>query len=74
MLGRSWGIDLDAVRPPVAFWVGEQDTTHPPAMSRRLAARLGGAQVAIVPAAATFGLRPFYGDVLTFAMGAAPGD
>ncbi len=68
MLARPWEVDLGAVRPPVAFWVGEQDGTHPPEMSRRLAARLGNAPVKVVPAAGTFGLRPLYGDVLAFAL------
>jgi len=72
LLARPWGIDLGAIRAPVALWVGEQDVTHPPVMSRRLAARLGDAPVTVVPGAATFGLLPVLGDALAFAAGAHP--
>lgn len=67
LLARPWGVDLDAVRCPVALWSGERDTTHPPAHSRWLAERLGGAPVAVVPEAMTFGMLPIYGDALRFA-------
>ena len=72
LLARPWGIDLGAIRAPVALWVGERDVTHPPVMSRRLAARLGDAPVTVVPGAATFGLLPVLGDALAFAAGAHP--
>jgi len=69
MLARPWDIDLAAVTAPVAFWVGERDVTHPPVMSRRMAQRLGGAPVHVVPDAATFGLLGVYPDALAFAAG-----
>jgi pimeloyl-ACP methyl ester carboxylesterase len=72
LLARPWPIDLGAIRAPVALWVGEKDVTHPPVMSRRLAARLGGAPVHVVPGAATFAMLPVFGDVLAFAAGAPP--
>jgi pimeloyl-ACP methyl ester carboxylesterase len=53
--------------PPVAFWVGELDPTHPPIMSRRMAQRLGDAPVTVVPGAATFGMLSFFPDVLRHA-------
>jgi len=71
LLARPWGIDLDAVACPVALWVGERDTTHPPAHARRLAERLGGASVEVVPGAAVFGMLPVYGDALRFAAAGA---
>jgi pimeloyl-ACP methyl ester carboxylesterase len=68
LLGRPWGVDLERISAPVAYWTGERDETHPPQHARRLAARLGG-EVTVVPDAATFGLLPYYGDALTFAAG-----
>src|SRR3954452_874204 len=67
MLARPWNIDLGKVTAPVAFWVGELDPTHPPVMSRRMAQRLGGAPVTVVPGAATFGMVNVYPDVLRHA-------
>jgi pimeloyl-ACP methyl ester carboxylesterase len=67
LLARPWGVDFDRVIAPVALWVGELDPTHPPIMARRLAERLGGAPVTVVPGAATFGLLPVYADVLRHA-------
>jgi pimeloyl-ACP methyl ester carboxylesterase len=67
MLAKPWLIDVSAVTAPVAFWVGEQDPSHPPVMSRRMAERLGGAPVTIVPEAATFGLRQVFSDALRHA-------
>ena len=69
LLARPWGVDLGAISVPVALWSGAEDTTHPTAHSRRLAALLGGAPVTVVPAAATFGLLPHYPDALRFAAG-----
>jgi pimeloyl-ACP methyl ester carboxylesterase len=66
-LARPWGVGLDAVTAPAAFWVGELDPTHPPVMSRRMAVRLGGAPVTVVPGAATFGMLPVYPDALRHA-------
>jgi pimeloyl-ACP methyl ester carboxylesterase len=67
MLAQPWNVDLAAISAPVAFWVGERDLTHPPVMSRRMAERLGGAPVHVVPDAATFGLLGAYPDALAFA-------
>jgi pimeloyl-ACP methyl ester carboxylesterase len=67
MLARPWGVDLEAVTAPTAFWVGELDPTHPPVMSRRMARRLGGAPVTVVPGAATFGMVPVYPELLRHA-------
>lgn len=67
MLAQPWGVDLSAVTAPVAFWVGELDPTHPPTMSRRMAQRLGGAPVTVLPGAATFGMLGVYPDVLRHA-------
>jgi pimeloyl-ACP methyl ester carboxylesterase len=53
----------------VEFWSGTDDTTHPTAMSHRLAERLSGAPVHVVPGAGTFGLLPRYPEVLRFAGG-----
>jgi pimeloyl-ACP methyl ester carboxylesterase len=69
MLARPWDVDLAAITAPVAFWVGERDVTHPPVMSRRMAERLGGAPVHVVPDAATFGLLEVYPAALAFAAG-----
>ena len=68
LLGRPWGVDLARITAPVAYWTGERDETHPPEHAQRLAARLGG-DVTVVPDAATFGLLPYYADVLRFAVG-----
>jgi pimeloyl-ACP methyl ester carboxylesterase len=67
LLARPWGVDLDKVVAPVALWVGALDPTHPPVMSRRLAQRLGGAPVTVVPEAATFAMVPVFPDVLRHA-------
>ncbi len=64
LLARPWGVDLGAVRAPVAFWVGELDPTHPKVMSLRMAERLGGAPVTVVPGAATFAMVQVFPDVL----------
>ena len=69
MLARPWGVDIGSVRAPVAFWVGELDPTHPPVMSRRMADRLAGAPVTVVPGAATFGMVRAFPDVLRHAAG-----
>lgn len=69
LLARDWGVELTAIRCPVAFWSGDGDATHPTAMSRRLAERLGGAPVHVVPGAGTFGLMPHYAEALRFAAG-----
>ncbi len=69
LLSRDWQLDLAVVRCPVAFWSGSDDATHPTAMSHRLAERLRGAPVHVVPGAGTFGLLPRYPEVLRFAGG-----
>lgn len=69
LLGRPWGVDLSPVAASSAFWVGELDPVHPPVMSRRMAERLGGAAVAVVPGAATFGMLPVYPEVIRHAAG-----
>lgn len=68
-LVRPWPIDLTAVTCPVAFWSGALDSTHPTAMSRRLAAKLGDAPVHVIAGAGTFGLLPAYPEILAFAAG-----
>jgi pimeloyl-ACP methyl ester carboxylesterase len=72
LLARPWGIDLAEIRTPAALWVGAHDTTHPPAMSQRIADRLPDATLTVVPDAATFGLRPVYPEILRFASGRKP--
>jgi pimeloyl-ACP methyl ester carboxylesterase len=67
MLAKPWNVDLARVTAPAAFWVGELDPTHPAVMSRRMAQRLGGAPVTLVPGAATFGMLPAYPDALRHA-------
>ena len=68
LLARPWGFDLGAVAVPVSLWVGERDTTHPPRMSHRLAARLPQATVHVVPDSATFGLVTVYDEALRFCL------
>ena len=68
LLSRPWGTDLDRIDLPIAYWTGELDETHPPQHAQRLADRLGG-DVTVVPGAATFGLLPYYADVVRFAAG-----
>jgi pimeloyl-ACP methyl ester carboxylesterase len=67
LLAKPWDVDTGAVSAPVAFWVGELDPTHPPEMSRRMAERMGGAPVTVVPGAATFGMVPIYSAALQHA-------
>jgi pimeloyl-ACP methyl ester carboxylesterase len=67
LLTRPWDVDFSAVRCPVALWVGEHDGTHPPVMARRLAERLGGAPVTVVPEAGVFAMLGIYGDAIAFA-------
>jgi len=71
LLARPWGVDPAAVTAPAALWVGALDPVHPPVMSRRMAARLGGAPVTVVSDAATFGLVSVYPDILRHATGRA---
>jgi pimeloyl-ACP methyl ester carboxylesterase len=71
MLAEPWQIDLTRITAPAAFWVGELDPTHPPLMSRRMAARVGGAPVTVVPGAATFAMVAVFPDVLRHAAGVA---
>jgi pimeloyl-ACP methyl ester carboxylesterase len=66
-LAQPWDVDLARITAPVAFWVGDRDVTHPPVMSHKMAERLGGAPVHVVPDAMTFGLVDRYADVLAFA-------
>jgi pimeloyl-ACP methyl ester carboxylesterase len=69
LLVRPWGVEPGAVAAPSALWVGAADETHPVATTRRLARRLGGAPVTVVPEAATFGLVAHYPEMLRFAVG-----
>jgi pimeloyl-ACP methyl ester carboxylesterase len=69
LLAGRWDVDRGRVTAPAALWVGELDPTHPPVMARRLAQRLGGATVTVVPGAATFGMLPVYPDLLRHAAG-----
>jgi pimeloyl-ACP methyl ester carboxylesterase len=64
LLARRWKVEPVAM--PAAVWVGERDLTHPPVMARRLAERLGGVPVTVVPGAATFGMVPALRNVLDF--------
>jgi len=68
LIARPWGVDPASVNVPVAIWVGDGDATHPPVMSRRLAAQIGGdVAVTVIPDAATFGLASHYPEALRFA-------
>jgi pimeloyl-ACP methyl ester carboxylesterase len=69
MLAGPWEIDLTRIAAAAAFWVGELDPTHPLVMSRRMAARLGGAPITVVPGAATFAMVAVFPDVLRHAAG-----
>ena len=40
LLGRSWGFHLDAIKPVVLLWQGEDDVLVPPAMGRHLATQI----------------------------------
>lgn len=73
MLVRPWSIDYGRVTAPAALWVGELDRSHPPRMSRRLAALLGQAPVTLVAGAATFAMLPCFPDALRHAA-ALPAD
>jgi pimeloyl-ACP methyl ester carboxylesterase len=67
MLGHHWSVNRECITAPPALWVGELDRTHPPSMSRRLAALLGDAPVTVVPGAATFAMLTCYPEVLRHA-------
>jgi pimeloyl-ACP methyl ester carboxylesterase len=69
LLAAPWGVHPAQVAVPVALWSGDQDTMHPTAHSRRLAALMSGAPVVVVPGTATFGLLPHYPDALRVALG-----
>ena len=67
-LARRWGVDLAAVRVPVAMWSGDRDEVHPTSHARRIAELLpGSAPVHVVEGAGTFGLMAHYGEALRFA-------
>jgi pimeloyl-ACP methyl ester carboxylesterase len=68
-LTKPWGIDLDAITAPAALWAGDEDGTHPPVMSRRLAERLGEPPVTVVHGAGALGLVAVYADALHHAAG-----
>jgi|1186.fasta_scaffold63570_2 pimeloyl-ACP methyl ester carboxylesterase len=73
-LTRPWDLDLTTLTAPVALWAGERDGTHPPSMSRRLAERLGGAPITLLPGASTFGLSAAYPAALRHAAALPAGD
>jgi pimeloyl-ACP methyl ester carboxylesterase len=56
LLARPWDLALEDVQVPTTLWHGTADTTHPPAMARTLAERIPGAQLHLVPGAASFDL------------------
>jgi pimeloyl-ACP methyl ester carboxylesterase len=56
LLARPWDLALEDVRVPTTLWHGTADTTHPPSMARTLAERIPGAELHLVPGAASFDL------------------
>jgi pimeloyl-ACP methyl ester carboxylesterase len=50
-LVRPWGFDLEAIAVPVRLWQGDADLLVPPAHARRLAERIPGAELVLVPEA-----------------------
>jgi pimeloyl-ACP methyl ester carboxylesterase len=64
LLARPWGFELGDIRVPVAIWVGERDTTHPPAMAIKLAEEIPDSELHFVPDAGTFGIFERYEEIL----------
>ncbi len=64
LLTRPWGFELGDLRVPVAIWVGERDTTHPPAMAIHLAEQIPDSDLHLVPDIGTFGMRDHYEEIL----------
>jgi pimeloyl-ACP methyl ester carboxylesterase len=64
LLVRPWGFELGDIRVPVSIWVGERDTTHPPAMATRLAEEIPHSELHLVPDAGTFGIFERYEEIL----------
>lgn len=52
----DWGFDPAAIRRPVRFWHGEDDTTVPVGHSRELVAAVPGAQLRVLPGEGHFSL------------------
>jgi len=51
LLGRSWGFRLDAIKPVVLLWQGEDDVLVPPAMGRHLATQIPNCHATFFPGA-----------------------
>jgi pimeloyl-ACP methyl ester carboxylesterase len=51
LLGRSWGFRLDAIKPVVVLWQGEDDVLVPPAMGRHLATQIPNCHATFFPGA-----------------------
>jgi pimeloyl-ACP methyl ester carboxylesterase len=69
LLAHPWGFAIEGVHAPAAFWSGELDEVHPTSQSERIAVRLGGAPIHVVPGASNFGLLPVYPEALRFSAG-----
>ena len=49
LAARSWGFALSDIRVPVAVWHGGKDNSIPPAMGKRIASAIPGAQLHLLP-------------------------
>lgn len=56
LLARPWETAVDSIRVPCHLWHGEQDTTVPVAMGRRLAAAIPGCRARFYPDEGHFSL------------------
>jgi pimeloyl-ACP methyl ester carboxylesterase len=62
VLARPWNFDVTAVRGPCYVWHGEQDTTVPVEMGRRLASLIPGCSAIFLPGEGHFSLPVRHGD------------
>ena len=64
LFSRPWGVPLANVRAPACLWIGTDDRNVPISAARRLASRIAGCEIVILPEEGHFWIALHYGDVL----------
>lgn len=68
VLARPWNFDVTAIRVPCYLWHGEQDSTVPVEMGRRLASLIPGCSATFLPGEGHFSLPVRHGDTVLKAL------
>ena len=61
---RAWNFSPSQIRTPVAFWHGALDSNFPPELARKLAAKVPGARIHIVPGEGHYSLPVKYAETI----------